>query len=61
MSGFEQELTEIFDRYGAHLVNIDYDLYLEDKDGNLVRLPVTSVLIKKSVDSINLSVDLSKN
>lgn len=61
MSPFEEELREIFDRYGAHLINIDAELYLEDKHGNLVSLPVTSILVKKSVDSINLSADLSKN
>lgn len=59
MSGFEQEIKEIFDRYEVHLVISNDQLKLEDKDGNQVELP-RAVLKKSYAESVELTFKLDK-
>lgn len=59
MSGFEQEIKEIFDRYKVHLVISNDQLKLEDKDGNQVELP-RAVLKKSYAESVELTFKLDK-
>lgn len=58
MSNFEEELTELFDRYGVHLALIDDKLFLEDKFGNIAELP-RICFSKTSVDHVNATVNLT--
>ena len=58
MSNFEEEIKELFDRYGVHMV-IDEDrvLKLRDKDGNVVPLPKTLFDLTSYTDEITLTFE----